>query len=145
MSAALVSVIMPCYNDGRYIKDAVDSLKRQTYSHYELIVVDDGSDDSETLSILSTLNGGKTTILHTNHLGPAGARNYGIELAKGTIDKLYEDSFNIYKAFTTAEEKLYLLYSSSDMQGKALRPSMLINKIKKIYPMLQEQSDVIER
>lgn len=69
----------------------------------------------------------------------------GIELAKGTIDKLYEDSFNIYKAFTTAEEKLYLLYSSSDMQGKALRPSMLINKIKKIYPMLQEQSDVIEK
>ena len=69
----------------------------------------------------------------------------GIELAKGTIDKLYEDSFNIYKAFTTAEEKLYLLYSSSDMQGKGLRPSMLINKIKKIYPMLQEHSDVIEK
>ena len=68
-----------------------------------------------------------------------------IELAKGTIDKLYEDNFNIYKAFTTAEEKLYLLYSSSDMQGRALRPSMLVNKIKKIYPMLQEQSDVIER
>lgn len=67
----------------------------------------------------------------------------GIELAKGTIDKLYEDNFNIYKAFTTAEDRLYLLYSSSDMQGKALRPSMLINKIKKIYPMIQEQSDVI--
>ena len=69
----------------------------------------------------------------------------GIELAKGTIDKLYEDNFNIYKAFTTAEEKLYLLYSSSDMQGKALRPSMLINKIKKMYPKLEEQSDVVER
>ena len=69
----------------------------------------------------------------------------GIELAKGTIDKLYEDNFNIYKAFTTAEEKLYLLYSSSDMQGKALRPSILINKIKKMYPELEEQSDVIER
>ena len=68
----------------------------------------------------------------------------GIELAKGTIDRLYEDNFNIYKAFTTAEEKLYLLYSSSDMQGKALRPSMLINKIKKIYPDLEEKSDIIE-
>ena len=68
----------------------------------------------------------------------------GIELAKGTIDRLYEDNFNIYKAFTTAEEKLYLLYSSSDIQGKALRPSMLINKIKKMYPELKEQSDVIE-
>lgn len=69
----------------------------------------------------------------------------GIELAKGTIDKLYEDNFNIYKAFTTAEEKLYLLYSSSDMQGKALRPSMLITKIKKIYPELKEESDILER
>ena len=68
----------------------------------------------------------------------------GIELAKGTIDRLYEDNFNIYKAFTTAEEKLYLLYSSSDMQGKALRPSMLINKIKKMYSNLEEQSDVIQ-
>ena len=68
----------------------------------------------------------------------------GIELAKGTIDRLYEDNFNIYKAFTTAEEKLYLLYSSSDIQGKALRPSMLINKIKKMYPKLKEQSDVVE-
>lgn len=68
----------------------------------------------------------------------------GIELAKGTIDRLYEDNFNIYKAFTTAEEKLYLLYSSSDMQGKSLRPSMLINKIKKIYPLIKEKSDIIE-
>lgn len=69
----------------------------------------------------------------------------GIELAKGTIDKLYEDNFNIYKAFTTAEEKLYLLYSSSDMQGKALRPSILVNKIKKMYTKLEEKSDVVER
>ena len=32
----------------------------------------------------------------------------GVELAKGTIDRIYEDNFNIYKAFTTAEEKLHL-------------------------------------
>lgn len=69
----------------------------------------------------------------------------GIELAKGTIDKLYEDNFNIYKAFTTSEEKLYLSYSSSDMQGKSLRPSMLVNKIKKIYPELDEKSDIVEK
>ena len=79
-----------------------------------------------------------------NDLDRETLKQDGIELAKGTIENLYEDNFNIYKAFSTAEEKLYLLYSSSDVQGKALRPSMLINKIKKIYPMLQEESDVIE-
>ena len=68
----------------------------------------------------------------------------GIELAKGTIDKLYEDNFNIYKAFTTAEEKLYLSYASSDSEGKTLRPSTLISKVKKIFPDIQENSDIIE-
>lgn len=68
----------------------------------------------------------------------------GIELAKGTIENLYEENFNIYKAFTIAEEKLFLSYSSSDSEGKSLRPSMLIIKLKKIYPKLLEKSDVTE-
>lgn len=70
-------------------------------------------------------------------------KEQGINLAKGTLDQLYQDNFNIYKAFTTAEEKLYLSYVSSDAEGKALRPSMLIRKIKKMFPLLQEQSDMI--
>ena len=69
----------------------------------------------------------------------------GIELAKGTIEQIYDDNFNIYKAFTTAEEKLYLSYVSSDTEGKSLRASILINKIKRIFPNIQEQSDVVER
>lgn len=69
----------------------------------------------------------------------------GIELANGTIDQLYEDKFNIYKAFTTAEEKLYLSYSSSDKDGKSLRPSVLITQIKRMYPKLEEESDVITK
>ena len=69
----------------------------------------------------------------------------GIELANGTIDNLYEDKFNIYKAFTTAEEKLYLSYSSSDKDGKSLRPSVLISQIKKMFPKMKEESDVINK
>ena len=68
----------------------------------------------------------------------------GAELAKGTLEKLYDDNFNIYKAFSTAEEKIYLSYSSSDLEGKSLRPSILINRVKKIFPKLEEQSDVIK-
>ena len=65
----------------------------------------------------------------------------GLELAKGTLDRIYEDNFNIYKAFTTAENNIYLSYTSSDKEGKSLRPSILIHKIKKNYPKLQEKSD----
>ncbi len=57
----------------------------------------------------------------------------GIELAKGTIENLYEENFNIYKAFTTAEEQLYLSYATTDSEGKSLRPSMLIIKLKRYF------------
>ncbi len=69
---------------------------------------------------------------------------HGIELAKGTLENLYDDNFNIYKAFTTAQKEIYLSYSSSNTDGTALRPSVYITKIKKIFPKLQEQSDVIQ-
>lgn len=69
----------------------------------------------------------------------------GIELAKGTLDSLYEDNFNIYKAFTTAENNIYLSYTSSDKEGKSLRPSMLIYKVKRLYPNLKEKSDRINK
>lgn len=72
-------------------------------------------------------------------------KEHNIELAKGTIENLYEDNFNIYKAFTTAETKLYLSYTSSDSEGKIQRPSILLNKIKRIFPNLEEKSDVINK
>lgn len=72
-------------------------------------------------------------------------KEQGIELAKGTMEQLYDDQFNIYKAFTTAEEKLYLSYVSSDSEGKSLRPSIMLNKIKRMFPTLHEESDVVER
>ncbi len=67
-----------------------------------------------------------------------------IELAKGTMEKIYDDNFNIYKAFTTAEEKIFLSYSSLDSEGKSLRPSIYISKIKKIFHLLKEKSDDLE-
>ena len=68
-----------------------------------------------------------------------------IEIAKGTLENLYDDNFNIYKAFTTAEEKIYLSYASSDNEGKSLRASNLVFRIKKIFPNLTEESDVTKK
>ena len=69
----------------------------------------------------------------------------GIELAKGTIENLYDEEFNIYKTFATAENEMYLSYVSSDKEGKAIRPSTLISKLKKIFPKLKEDSSVLRQ
>ncbi len=63
-----------------------------------------------------------------------------VEIAKGTEEQLYEDQFNIYKAFTTAEEKLFLSYPSTDRESRALRPSIIVSKIRRINPNLTETS-----
>lgn len=69
----------------------------------------------------------------------------GIELAKTLTEQIYDENFNIYKAFTIPEEILYLSYLASDSDGKGLRKSILVNKIKKIFPKMQEKSDITQK
>ena len=69
----------------------------------------------------------------------------GIELAKTLTEQIYDENFNIYKAFTIPEEILYLSYLASDSDGKGLRKSILVNKIKKIFPKMQEESDITQK
>ena len=69
----------------------------------------------------------------------------GLELAKTTKEQIYDENFNIYKAFGVAEEKLYLSYPASDNEGNGLRKSILINKVKKIFTNLKEESDIVEK
>ena len=71
--------------------------------------------------------------------------NAGIVIAKNSIDSLFEEQFNIYRTLSTPEETLILSYSSSDKDGKSIRPSILIKKIKRLFPNLKEESDVIEK
>ena len=72
-------------------------------------------------------------------------KKINVELAKTTLEALYNDNFNIYKAFTTSEEKLYLSYISADNEGTSQKPSTLLLKIKKVFPNLKETSDIIQR
>lgn len=69
----------------------------------------------------------------------------GVELAKTTYQALYDDNFNIYKAFSTSEDKLYLSYVSSDSEGMGQKPSTLLLKIKRIFPNLTQKSDIITK
>jgi glycosyltransferase involved in cell wall biosynthesis len=79
----LVSVIIPTYNRGWIIKEAIDSILDQDFADYELIVVDDGSSDN-TQDILSAY-GQKLTVVHQPNQGVSAARNRGIAEASGQL------------------------------------------------------------
>lgn len=119
-----VSIIMPCYNDGKYIREAINSVKEQTYDNIEIIVINDGSDDGETRSILEGLRG-EAVILQTNHLRPAGARNYGIQNAKGKYilpldsDDMIDPSY-VEKAVKILEgnDNIGVVYCQADLFGE---------------------------
>lgn len=79
----MVSVIIPCYNQGRYVDEAVDSVLAQTYRDFEIIVVNDGSTDPYTRDKLGGYNKPFTRVIHTPNQGLPTARNNGILNALG--------------------------------------------------------------
>jgi glycosyltransferase involved in cell wall biosynthesis len=90
----LVSVVIPVYNQERYIKEAVESVLGQTYPQVELVVVDDGSTD-RTPEILKTY-GSRLRYIRQSNAGAATALNNGIAAATGELvgwlssDDVYE-------------------------------------------------------
>ena len=79
----LVSVIIPTYNRGWIVREAIDSVLEQDFSDYELIVVDDGSKD-DTPAILEAY-GNRITVLRQPNKGVSAARNRGIETTAGPL------------------------------------------------------------
>lgn len=75
------SVVIPCYNAERWIAKTLDSVNGQTFSPHEVIVVDDGSTDGSTDYLRASSI--PTTVLQTQNVGPANARNLGISKATG--------------------------------------------------------------
>lgn len=69
----------------------------------------------------------------------------GMEIAKTSVELLYEENYEIYNVLTMASDKVYISYASSDKEGKSIRPSILIKKIKRIFPNLEEESDIISK
>lgn len=78
----LFSVIIPTYNRNDFIRISVDSVLRQTYCDFELIVVDDGSTDL-TYKTVSEYSDRRVNYIRTQHFGVSAARNTGIDLSKG--------------------------------------------------------------
>ncbi len=81
----LISVVIPCYNDGAYLSETITKLHLQLLKDFEIIIVNDGSSDINTLSVLKQLEGQENiTVLHKQNGRMSSARNYGVKYAKGT-------------------------------------------------------------
>ena len=81
--APRISVVIPCFNGGAELPGALASLDAQTVRDFEVIVVDDGSDDSETLAVLEGLD--DVRLLRQENRGLAAARNAGMAAALGAF------------------------------------------------------------
>ena len=80
---ATVSVIIPCYNQGQFVDEAVISVLDQGVEDLEIIIINDGSTDPYTNDILSDYKRENVTVIVTDNNGLAAARNTGIEVATG--------------------------------------------------------------
>ena len=77
-----ISVILPTYNGTKFLNEAIKSVLGQTFTDFELIVVDDGSTDPEVKKICERY-GGEITYTYRENGGPSRARNTGIARARG--------------------------------------------------------------
>ena len=83
MESAKVSVIVPCYNLGEYLDEAVDSVLAQTFQDFEIVVVDDGSTDSGTRRLLASYARPRTRIVRSENRGLPAAKNLGLLHTQG--------------------------------------------------------------
>ena len=79
----LVSIILPVYNCEKYIRKTIDSVFNQTYSNFELLVIDDGSTDTTLKIVQSFIDNRIQVIQFDKNKGLIEVLNHGIKIAKG--------------------------------------------------------------
>lgn len=84
MKRGVVSIITPCYNGERFISETIDSVIVQTYKNWEMLIVDDGSQDNSAGIVRQYMKREpRIKLLQQNNAGSAAARNNGIRHAEG--------------------------------------------------------------
>lgn len=121
----LVSVIIPCYNYGKFVMDAVKSALDQTYRNIEIIIVNDGSTDEYTNELLANYSHPMVTVIVTSNQGLPMARNNGLKVAKGEFfvpldadDKLDVTFVEKTLSLASQDPKIGVVYTDQSHFGK---------------------------
>ena len=78
-----VSIIIPCYNQSEFIADTINSVKKQHFTDYEIIIINDGSTEQGAVQFLNKFNDVDTIVLHIENSGVSAARNHAIKHSNG--------------------------------------------------------------
>lgn len=160
---ALVSIITPTFNSAPYLRETYQSLKNQTYTHWEWLVVDDASSDNsvELLKALQLADSRIQLFPQTQNQGPAISRNIGIQHARGAYmtfidaDDLWfpdfiENSIStiqstgypfVFSSYRRSDEQLHFVYSDFIVPEKVTYTDILkTNSISCLTAFLEVQT-----
>jgi len=127
------SIIIPTYNRAHLIANTIQSVLNQSYPHFEIIVVDDGSTDN-TEDIIASFDSPKIRYIKIKNSERGYARNYGAKQAKGewlyfldSDDKLYPNHLEVANNLLLSNSELvifHLAYEEIDKEGNIIRKNI---------------------
>ena len=133
MTTPRMSVVMPVYNVQSYIEEAIQSVLDQTFTDFELIIVDDGGSDN-SVKIARTFEDPRIHIVSQPNRGLAGARNTGIARARAPFvalldsdDRWHKDKLLLHYVHLQANPEIGVSYSGSqliDEHGEVMKVAM---------------------
>ena len=139
----MVSIIIPCYNDGEYLEESITSAKNLIYSNKEIIIINDGSTDVNTNNICKELENDNELVIiyHETNKGLSAARNTAIKNSKGyyilphDVDDTFENTFLLYSVEEAEKDnKISPVYCDTNhsgfIKGIERRPEWSKNRLK---------------
>lgn len=112
-SPSMVSIIMPAYNSAKYIGPAIQSVIDQTFTDWELFIVDDGSTDNTEEIVTSFLSDRRVQYVKQKNAGSSAARNHGLSLSQGKFIA-FLDADDIWKP-TKLEKQIEIFEKYPDV------------------------------
>jgi len=136
----LVSIIIPCYNAEKYIAETIQSVINQTYSNWELIIVNDGSTDNSVTIVNQLLeNDNRLQLINKPNSGVSDTRNKGLEVASGEL-VTFLDADDVWHI--TNLEKKVKFFTSTDYDVVYSYCQMIDEQSKPIDKILKGENNL---
>lgn len=142
MSKEKVSIVLPTYNREHLLKDAVESIQKQTYLCWELIIVDDGSTDN-TLHVVNQLQEQDSRIFYyktPGNRGACAARNLGVEKATGSYIA-FQDSDDVWLEHKLEKQLAFLKEQEADVVFCPILVQKKENEPAQIFPDNEKEGE----